>query len=835
MKLPPTLRTLLRVSLVASCVGLAYGQQVMGVPGSPSATTTLDGKQLPPPPPRFGGVIKETAAQSTPWWPPRTVPPKGAPNVLLIMTDDQGYGVSGTFGGVIPTPALDRIAKAGLRYTQFHSTALCSPTRAALITGRNHHSVGYGVIGELATGYPGYDSVIGPENATIGTILRDNGYATSWFGKDHNIPTYTYSVAGPFDQWPVGLGFQYFYGFLGGETDQWTPYLYRNTTPVEPYVGKPGYNLTTDLADDAIKYMSALNASAPDQPFFLYYVPGGSHSPHQPTKEWAEKFRGKFDMGYEKLREEIFANQKRLGVVPANATLTPWPDGQPEYGGAKLPHWDSLSEIQKKLYAREAEVFAGYTAYTDNEIGRVIQEVQNEGKLDNTIIIYIAGDNGTSAEGTEEGTFNQMTAYNGILHLPEPVQLLHYEDWGTDRTYPHMAVQWSWAFDTPFKWTKQVASHFGGTRQGMAISWPGHITDVGGIRTQFHHVIDIVPTILEAAGIKAPATVSGISQKPIEGVSMAYTFDKANANAPSKHETQYFEMVGNRAIYHDGWVAATTPPEAPWLLGTGKLPDLITGYNWELYNLADDYSENKDLAKANPAKLKELQSLFLAEAARYQVLPLDNSGFVRLLTARPSAIAGKTTFTYSGVNANIPVGNAPSILDRDYTITAEITVPNGGAEGMIATLGGRFGGYGLYLLKGKPVFVYNLLDLERFRWEGGVGENDWLGDGLKPGKHTIAFDFKYAGPGPGKGGTGVLSVDGKPLARKTIEHTIPLLMSIDETFDIGVDTRTPVDNSYTLPFRFTGSIDKLTYDLGREQITAEEREQIHRAIAKANN
>jgi arylsulfatase len=823
------------VVATALAIGSAMAQQVTGVLGSPSATTTLDGKQLPPPPPAFGGVIKDTASQSTPWWPPRVVPPKGAPNILLIMTDDQGYGVSGTFGGVVPTPALDRLAKSGLRYTQFHSTALCSPTRAALITGRNHHSVGYGVIGELATGYPGYNSIIGPENATIATILRDNGYATSWFGKDHNIPTYTYSVTGPFDQWPVGLGFQYFYGFLGGETDQWTPYLYRNTTPVQPYVGKPGYNLTTDLADDAIRYMKDVNAAAPEQPFFLYYVPGGTHSPHQPTKEWIDKFHGKFDMGYEKLREQIFANQKRLGVIPANAKLTPWPDGQAAYGGAKLPHWDSLSLIQKKLYAREAEVFAAYAAYTDNEIGRVIQEVQNEGKLDNTIIIYIVGDNGTSAEGTEEGTFNQMTAYNGILTLPEPLQMLHYEDWGSDKTYPHMAVQWSWAFDTPFKWTKQVASHFGGTRQGMVISWPGHITDAGGIRTQFSHVIDIVPTILEATGIKAPTTVNGIPQKPIEGISMAYTFDKANANVPSRHETQYFEMLGNRAIYHDGWIATTTPAEAPWLLGTGKLPDLMTGYNWELYNLADDYSENDDLAKTNPAKLKELQSLFLTEAAKYQVLPLDNSGFVRLLTARPSAIAGKTVFTYAGENANIPVGNAPSILDRDYTITADITVPKGGAEGMIATLGGRFGGYGLYLLKGKPVFVYNLLDLERFRWEGGVGADDWLGGGLKPGKHTIVFDFKYDGPGPGKGGTGVLTVDGKLLATKTIKHTIPLLMSIDETFDIGVDTRTPVDDSYKLPFRFNGSIDKLTYELGREQMTAEEREEILKAVARVND
>ena len=812
----------------------ANAQQITGVPGSPGAAVTIDGKQIPPPPMPFGGVIKESAKDSKPWWPPRVVPPKGAPNVLLIMTDDQGYGVSGTFGGVIPTPALDRIAKAGLRYTEFHSTALCSPTRAALITGRNHHSVGYGVIGEMSTGYPGYDSVIGPESATIGTILRDNGYATSWFGKNHNTPTYQYSEAGPFEQWPVGMGFQYFYGFMGGETDQWTPYLYRNTTPVFPWVGKPGYNLTTDLADDAIKYLSGLNAAAPDTPFFLYYVPGGTHSPHQPTKEWIDKFKGKFDMGYEKLREQIFANQKRLGVIPPDTQLTPWPDGQAAYGGAKLPRWDSLSLIQKTLYAREAEVFAAYAAYTDHEIGRVIQEVQDEGKLDNTLIIYIVGDNGTSAEGTLEGTFNQMTAYNGILTLPEAVQMLHYADWGSDKTYPHMAVQWSWAFDTPFKWTKQVASHFGGTRQGLAISWPGHINDLGGIRTQFHHVIDIVPTILEATGIKAPEEVNGIKQRPIEGVSMAYTFDKANAEAPSKHDTQYFEMFGNRAIYHDGWIAATTPPAAPWILGTAKLP-AINDYKWELYNIAADYSEYEDLATKQPDKLKELQGLFLTEAEKYQVLPLDNSILPRIVTPRPSAIAGRTVFTYTGENAGIPIGNAPSILDKDYTITADITVPTGKAEGMIVTLGGRFGGYGLYLLKGKPVFDYNLLDLRHYRWEGGVGGQDWLGDRLKPGKHTIVFDFKYDGPGAGKGGTGVMTVDGKELARKTIPHTIPFLMAIDESFDIGSDTRTSVNDDYKLPFSFTGTIIKLTFKLGQSQLLPTDEKAAEDAAKSADN
>ena len=625
----------------------AKARPATAAPGSPSATTTIDGKYLPPPPPKFGGVINLSAKDSKPWWPPRVVPPKGAPNVLLIMTDDQGYGVSGTFGGVIPTPAMDRVAKAGLRYTQFHSTALCSPTRAALITGRNHHSCGFGIISEQSTGYPGYDSVIGVENATIGNILKQNGYATSWFGKNHNTPSYQYSAAGPFDQWPIGMGFEYFYGFMGGETDQWTPYLFQNTTQIQPWVGKKDYNLITDLADEAINHMQRLNAAAPEKPFFVYYVPGGTHSPHQPKKEWIEKFKGKFDMGWNELREQIFANQKRLGVIPESTKLTPWPDD--------LPKWETLSAEDKKLFARQAEVFAAYAAYTDHEIGRVIQAVEDMGKLDNTLVIYISGDNGTSAEGTTRGTFNQMTAYNAILDLPTAEQMKHYDAWGSDKTYPHMAVAWSWAFDTPFKWTKQVASHFGGTRQGMAICWPNRIKDAGGIRTQFHHMIDIVPTILEATGIPAPVMVNGIAQKPIEGVSMTYTFDKSSANVPSARTTQYFEMFANRAIYHDGWIAATTPPAPPWLLGTAKLPeDVVNGYKWELYNIAEDYSESNDLAAKMPEKLHELQELFFVEATKYNVFPLDNSVLPRIMAPRPSATAGKTVFTYSGELPGIP-------------------------------------------------------------------------------------------------------------------------------------------------------------------------------------
>jgi len=584
---------------------------------------------------------------------------------------------------------------------------------------------------------------------------------------------------------------------MGGETNQWTPYLFRNHTQIFPWVGKPpGYNLTTDMADEAIKYLNELNATAPDKPFFLYYVPGGTHAPHHPTPEWIAKFKGKFDMGWNAMRDQIIANQKKLGVIPPNTQLTPWPDD--------LPKWDTLSADEKKLFARQAEVYAAYVAYTDHEIGRVIQAVEDIGKLDNTLIIYIEGDNGTSAEGSTIGTPFDMAAIQAI-NVPVPDQLKYYDVWGSDKTTPHMSVAWSWAFDTPFKWTKQVASHFGGTRQGMVMSWPGHIKDAGGIRTQFHHVIDIVPTMLEAIGVKQPETVDGIAQKPIEGVSMAYTWDQANAKAPSKRTTQYFEMFGNRAIYQDGWIAVTTPPQPPWLMGSVAMPEVVDGYKWELYNITEDYSENNDLAAKNPDKLKQLQQLFLVEAEKYNVLPLDNSILERLLTPRPSATAGRTEFTYTVPVSGLPDGSAPNILAKSYSISADVQIPQGGAEGMLVTLGGHFGGYGLYLLKGKPVFSYNMLALENFRWEGPAA--------LTPGQHTIVFDFKYDGTGFAKGGTGVLSVDGKQVATKTVPNSIPFLVTIDETFDIGVDTRTAVDDSYQLPFTFTGKLNKLTIKL----------------------
>lgn len=794
-KLPSTLSV--TAFLLASTFSSTAQIQTTGTPGSPAATTTINQNSIPNPPPAFKGVINMNAKDSKAYWNPKIVPPKGAPNVLLIMTDDAGFGVSGTFGGVIPTPALDRVANNGLRYTQFHSTALCSPTRAALITGRNHHSVGFGVIAEQATGFPGYDSEIGLNNASIGEILKENGYATSWFGKNHNTPDYAYSTAGPFDQWPSGMGFEYFYGFMGGETDQWTPWLFRDHTQIFPWREEPDFNLITAEANEAIAYMNQLNNINPNKPFFVYFVPGATHAPHHPTKEWIDKFKGKFDMGWNEMREMIFANQKKKGLIPANTQLTPWPDD--------LPKWNTLSADEKKLFARQAEVFAAYVAYSDYEIGRVIQAVEDMGKLDNTLIIYIEGDNGTSAEGSTLGTPFDLAAIQGI-DIPVQDQLKFYEVWGSDVTAPHMSVAWSWAFDTPFKWTKQVASHFGGTRQGMAMSWPAKIKDVGGIRTQFHHVIDIVPTILEASGIQAPSMVNGIPQKPIEGVSMSYTWDKANANAPSKRQTQYFEMFGNRAIYHNGWIACTTPVSAPWLMGTVKVTDdVMNGYNWELYNLNEDFSQYNDLAKKMPDKLNEMKELFTVEAEKYGVFPLDNSILPRLMSAKPSTTAGIDFFEYKKTFTGIPNGNAPNILGKSYIITAEIDVKNN-AEGVIVTNGGRFGGYGLYLLKGKPVFTYNLLALEMFKWESN--------EALKPGKHTIVFNFKYDGGGFAKGGTGTLTVDGKTVATKTVTHTIPVLMTIDESFDMGSDTRTPVDpNDYKVPFAFNGDINKVTISL----------------------
>ena len=615
------------------------------------------------------------------------------------------------------------------------------------------------------------------------------------------------------------MGFQYFYGFVGGDTSQWQPNLFRNTTAIYPYVGKPPgtWNLITAMADDAIEWLNEINQIDPSKPFFCYYVPGATHAPHHATKEWIDKISAMhlFDEGWNKLRDTIFANQKKLGVIPQDAQMTPWPKDL-------LKNWDQCTPLEKKPFIRQVEVYAAYLAYADNEIGRVIQAVEDMGKLDNTLIIYISGDNGSSAEGSLVGTPNEVASLQGVV-LPPEMQMKFYDVWGSDRTYNHMAVPWTWAFDTPFPWCKQIASHFGGTRQGMCVSWPGHMKDLGGIRNQFMHVIDVVPTILEVTGIPAPENVDGIKQAPIEGVSFAYTFDEKNKNAPSKHKTQYFEMMGDHAIYNDGWIASTKVVRPPWEVVGSVNADPLNNVTWELYDLSKDWTQSNDLAAQHADKVKQMAGVFLNEAKKYQVLPLDASCATRVVAPRPNITAGRKEFVYTRPMTGVPQGDSPSILNASYTITADIDVPQGGAEGVILTSGGRFAGYGLYLLKGKPVFNWNLVGYKHVKWQGP--------DALAPGKHTLEYDFKYEGmgfgtlafnqmTGVGQGGTGVFKVDGKEVASIRMPHTIPLLLQWDETFDIGSDTGTPVDDEdYQVPFKFTGKLNKLTLKIDRPELT----------------
>ena len=820
---------LITAAILLLCVASdSFAQQSTGTSGSPSATTTIDGKQLPPPDPKFGGVIKDTAMQSKPWWAPRVVPPSQAPNILLIITDDAGFGVPSTFGGVIPTPTMDRIANHGLRYNNIHSTALCSPTRAALITGRNHHSAGFGVISEQSTGFPGYNSIIAGDKATIGRILLDNGYATAWFGKNHNTPAFAASQVGPFDQWPIGMGFEYFYGFVGGDANQWQPNLFRNTTQIFPFEGKPGWNLVTGMADDAIDYLNRINQTMPGKPFFIKFAPGATHAPHHPTKQWMDKISAMnlFDEGWNKLREQIFENQKRLGVIPQDAQLAPWPT-------ELLKSWDDLSADEKKLFIRQADAFAAYAAYTDHEIGRVVQAIEDMGKLDNTLIIYINGDNGTSAEGGPLGTPNEVAFFNGVNMMPVAEQLKWYDVWGTEHTYSHMSAGWSWAFDTPFTWFKQNASKLGGVRQNMAISWPARIKDTGGLREQFCHVIDIVPTILEVTGVPAPAMVDGIKQAPIEGTSFAYTFDAKNAKELSRHKTQYFEMMGQWALYHEGWLLSTKVNRAPWEAFGAANPDPLNNQVLELYDLNTDFTQSRDIADKHPDKVKQLKKIFIKEAKKYKVFPMDASVAARLVAPRPNITAGRTDFVYTRPMTGLPQGDSPAILNSSYTITADIEVPEGGAEGMILTSGGRFAGYGFYLLKGKPVFLWNLIDLERIKWEGP--------DALTPGKHTIEFDFKYDGlgvgtlaynnmSGLGRPGTGTLKVDGEVVDTKTMDKTLPMILQWDESFDIGSDTLTGVnDADYQPPFPLTATLNKLTIKVDRPQLSPEDIQKLESA------
>ena len=779
---------LVRFSLliVGFVAGLSAGLRA----AEPNGSTP---KVLPPPAPAFRGTINLRAKDSIPDFPQPMQAPKGAPNVLLILLDDVGFGASSAFGGPCQTPVLEALAKRGLRYTQFHTTALCSPTRAALITGRNHHAVHSAAITEAATGFPGYDSVMQKDTATVAEVLKLNAWNTAWFGKNHNVPDWQTSQAGPFDLWPTGLGFEHFFGFIGGDTHQWRPAAIEGTKPVEPYLDNPDYHFDDDLADRAVKWIRTQQAVAPEKPFFLYYAPGATHAPHHPRKEWVKKYAGTFDAGWDAIREETLARQKKLGIVPADTKLVPLAPG--------IPAWSSLTAEQKKVYARMMEVYAGFLEQTDHNAGRVIDAIEEAGELDNTLILFIVGDNGASAEGSAQGLLNEMTFFNGVKEDPAKV-LARVDDIGSWQTYNHYPIGWAHAMCTPFQWTKQIASHYGGTRNGLVISWPKGIAESGGIRTQWHHVIDVVPTIYEACGVTPPEVVNGIGQKAIDGVSMSYSF--ADAAAPSRRTTQYFEMIGNRAIYHDGWVACTTPPVPPWDPGAAEV-DAIDGYQWELYHTDADFSQSENLAASHPEKLRDLQLLFYTEAARHDVLPIDNSKTARLDPAiRPSLTRGRTKFTYGDGMTRIPEGASPNLKNTSFRITADVDVEEK-ASGMIITQGGLFGGMGLFLRDGRPVYHSNFVDIAHTEIAGR--------EPLSPGRHVVALRFAYDGGGIGKGGMATLEVDGKPVAEGRIERTIPIRVTLDESLDVGEDTGTPVTTSYDVPFRFDGKVDRVVIDL----------------------
>ena len=754
----------------------------------------FDRTKIPIAQPEFKGKASLRIEDSRLDFPAEVKAPEGAPNILLIMPDDVGFGASTAFGGPVPTPALERVAMAGLRYNAFHTTALCSPTRAALITGRNHHSVATGVIMEVGTGLPGYNSLMSRENGTVAQILKGNGYNTMWYGKNHNVPDWHSSQAGPFDLWPTGLGFEGFFGFIGGDTSQFTPAIFDGTKPVEPPHDDEDYHLDEDMANRAIDYIRQQNALAPDKPFFVYYAPGTSHAPHHAPKEWIDKFKGKFDHGWDKQREMTFAKQKELGIVPANAKLTPRPES--------LKAWKSLNAQEKELFARMMEVYAGALAHMDYQINRILDAVEETGEMDNTLIIYIMGDNGASAEGGMDGLLNEMTFFNNI---PVPFEDTYnrMDELGGPNTFGHFPSAWAHAMNTPFQWTKQVASHFGGTRNGLAISWPAKISAKGEIRGQFHHVTDIMPTILEAAGLPAPSEINGIPQKEIEGVSMVYSFN--NASAPTEKQVQYFEMFANRGVYSDGWYANTKPPLAPWL-SVVEPKDIIKDYPWELYRLNDDFTQAVDVADQYPEKLAEMQILFYGQATKFNVLPLDNKKVSRMdVRNRPSMTLGKTEFTYYDNMTRIPEGTAPDFKNKSHTITAEIEITGDDNDGILVTQGGRFGGWALYVLDGKPIYTYNVANLERYNIEGP--------DKLQPGKYTIRYDFEYDGGGPGKGGTGTLYINNNQVASGKIDRTMGYRISLDETFDIGSDAGEPVSESYKVPFDFQGKLNKVTVNL----------------------
>jgi arylsulfatase A-like enzyme len=756
---------------------------------------TQDANKLPQSDPAFKGKVSITREDSKPDWPQRPRAHEGAPNVVLILLDDVGYGATSVFGGPVDAPELQKLADSGLRYDRFHVNAMCSPTRAALLSGRNSHQMAFGNIAELAAGYPGYNSLWPKESASVAEVLKENGYSTAAFGKWHNTPMWEVNAAGPFDRWPTGLGFEYFYGFLSAQTSQWEPTLYRNTLPADPLATRrPGEHLTTDLVDDAIQWVHRHDALVPDKPFFLYFATGATHVPHHVPAEWIAKYKGKFDEGWDVLRARSFERQKQLGVIPANTELTPRPK--------EIPAWDSLSADQKKLLAHQMEVYAGFLAHTDHEVGRLLAGIGADGHHEDTIVFYIPGDNGASAEGGFEGRDAV-----GVDGKPPSVtdRLERIDDLGGEIFLNHYATSWAWALNSPFQWAKEVASHLGGTRDPLVVSWPGHITQKGGVRSQFTHVNDIAPTIYELASITPPAEVNGIKQSPIEGVSLAYTFD--HPEAPSRHKVQYFEMLGSRGIYKDGWWAGSFD-HLPWPTERSPFNSPPETKPWELYHLDDDYSQAHDLATQYPDKLKELEDLFDAEARRNHVYPLEplrNDGL-------PLVTNGRTTFIYRSGQQPIPPSSAPRLSQRAHVITAELDVPVGGATGAIVAQGGRYGGFTLYVKNGSLIYESNI--------NGHRVGQVVSSEPLPAGKVTVAVEFAPDAPAPEQSGVpfaparlvaGVvtLALNGKPVGSAHISG----IGNNSDTFDIGYDRGSPVSNSYTSPFVFTGEVESVRVEL----------------------
>ncbi|MCD6597993.1 MAG: arylsulfatase [Bacteroidales bacterium] len=721
--------------------------------------------------------------------------PKDAPNVVIVLIDDLGIGATSTFGGPIKTPTMDKLASNGLRYNNFHTTALCSPTRMAIKTGRNHHTCNTGSIMETATAYPGNTGALPNSVAPLAEMLRLNGYSTGAFGKWHETAAWETSVSGPFDRWPTHQGFDKFYGFIGGETDQWAPLIYDGTKKINP-PKLENYHFTTDMTNQAINWVKAQQSMTPDKPFFIYFATGAVHAPHHVSKEWSDKYKGQFDKGWDAIREETVAKMKSMGIIPENTNLAPKPKD--------IKDWDKLTNDERKLFARQAEVFAGFMEMTDYEVGRLMDAIEEIDELDNTLFIFVAGDNGTSAEGGFVGMYNEMTYFNGVEEKVEDLIPL-MDDWGLENTFPHMSAGWAVAFDAPFKWTKQVASDFGGTRNGMIIHYPDGIKEKNGLRTQFSHVIDIAPTVLEIAGLPEPKVVNGVPQTPIEGTSLVYSFN--DASAAERHTIQYFEMFGNRAIYNNGWFARTIH-RAPW--ETTNLPALETDV-WDLYHVAEDFSLTKNLASEYPEKLEEMKSLFMWQAEKYHVLPIDDRTIERTnaaIAGRPDLLGDRKSLTlYEGMEGMME-NTFMNIKNKSFSITAELNIPKGGANGVILAQGGRFGGWSVYMKKGKPEFTYNFLGLERYVISSPKK--------LDEGPVTLKFDFVYDGDGLGKGGTTTIYVDGKSVANGRVEKTQPFIFSADETADVGLDNQTPVALGIgygPTETNFTGKIDKVIVEV----------------------